>query len=235
MAESGIREIQVSRKQLVFLFMASVVFVVVIFLLGVSVGRGSRSPISPALPADLAVTTTEGPMPAPPNTPADPAALTYNGLKGTDGTVKPATTSTPGTPAGAATADPKSPPPAGPPAAKTPDPVPTSAPPKPVAAPAPTSAPKSAPPPATSATKAATSTTAATPAGWFVQVESFRSKDLADALVSKLKAKGYDVYIVDTPKPLLRVRIGPYPQKSGADGAVAQLKKDGFSSPIVGR
>src|SRR5579864_8194823 len=101
MAESGIREIQVSRKQLVFLFMASVVFVVVIFLLGVSVGRGSRSPLNSTLPADVA-TMTEGAMPAPPNTPANPADLTYNGLKSADGTAKPATTATPGPPATAA-------------------------------------------------------------------------------------------------------------------------------------
>ena len=40
MADSGIREIQLSGKQLVFLFMASVVLIVSVFLLGVSVGRG---------------------------------------------------------------------------------------------------------------------------------------------------------------------------------------------------
>ena len=174
-------------------------------------------------------------MPAPANTPTDPAALTYSGLRG-DGSARPAATATPGTPAGAATADPKTPPPSTPASTKTSDPASVAAPPKPAAvAPAVTSAPKSTTPSTTSATKPATPPTATTPAGWFVQVESFRSKDLADALVAKLKAKGYDVYIVDLPKPLLRVRVGPYPQKSGADSAVVELKKDGFSSPIVGR
>ena len=42
MTDQGFREIQLSGKQLVFLFMASVVLAVVVFLLGVSVGRGVR-------------------------------------------------------------------------------------------------------------------------------------------------------------------------------------------------
>ena len=66
-----------------------------------------------------------------------------------------------------------------------------------------------------------------------MQVDSFRSKDLANALVAKLKGKGYDAFIVDVPKPLLHVRVGPYPDRSATDGVVAQLKKDGFSSLFV--
>ena len=42
MAEPGVHEIQLSAKQLVFMFMAAVVVAVGIFLLGVSVGRGAR-------------------------------------------------------------------------------------------------------------------------------------------------------------------------------------------------
>ena len=41
MAEQQFREIQLSGKQLVFLFMTTVVLAVAIFLLGVSVGRGT--------------------------------------------------------------------------------------------------------------------------------------------------------------------------------------------------
>jgi cell division septation protein DedD len=234
MAESGIREIQVSRKQLVFLFMASVVFVVVVFLLGVSVGRGSHSPLAPAVPADL-VATTEGPMAAPPNTPTDPAALSYNQLKNPDGSAKPAATATPGTPAGTATATPNPPPaPVTPASAHPVDPPAASAPPKPApsTAPAVSPAPKSTPPPTVSTSKP---TPTPTPAGWYVQVGSFKSSDLADALVTKLKGQGYEAYLVDVPKSLLRVRVGPYAQKSDADNAMLKLKKDGFSSPIVGR
>ena len=43
MADDGLREIQLNGKQLVFLFMASTVVAVVIFLCGVMVGRGVRT------------------------------------------------------------------------------------------------------------------------------------------------------------------------------------------------
>src|SRR5258705_11286949 len=43
MADEGQREIQLNGKQLVFLFMASTVVAVVIFLCGVMVGRGVRA------------------------------------------------------------------------------------------------------------------------------------------------------------------------------------------------
>ena len=42
MADEGLHEIQLNGKQLVFLFMASTVVAVVIFLCGVMVGRGVR-------------------------------------------------------------------------------------------------------------------------------------------------------------------------------------------------
>ena len=71
MADSNIREIQVSAKQLVFLFMASVVLAVAVFLLGVSVGRGVRDrtgvPASasdaPAASASAAAAATTIPPP----------------------------------------------------------------------------------------------------------------------------------------------------------------------------
>jgi DedD protein len=52
--QQGFREIQLSGKQLVFLFMASVVLAVGVFLLGVSVGRGVRQNVGPgaATPAE---------------------------------------------------------------------------------------------------------------------------------------------------------------------------------------
>ena len=50
MTEPAFREIQLSTKQLVFLFMSAVVVLVVVFLLGVSVGRGVGA--DPALQAD---------------------------------------------------------------------------------------------------------------------------------------------------------------------------------------
>lgn len=236
MAESGVREIQLSRKQLVFLFMASVVAVVVVFLLGVSVGRGARSAAPPAAPADVRE-TTEAPVPAPPGTQAGPENLTYTELAKRG--EAPKSGGAPPPPA-------QEPPPA---AASTTSAAQSAAlPPPPAPAPAKTSsaATVKAPPPAPAATKAAppatktapppsTKTTAPPAGSYFVQVESFRSKDLADNLVTKLRAKGYDVYVVDSPKPLLRVRVGPYKEKTGADEALGKLKKDGFTSAFVSR
>jgi cell division septation protein DedD len=226
MAESGVREIQLSGKQLVFLFMASVVLVVVVFLLGVSVGRGARVTTGAAVATDP-VATTEAPIVAPPGTPASAADLTYHDrLPGSTGPAKRADAGA--GPASAATPPATTSPPAHP--AETPkanDPPPVSPP-----AEGQTPAPAAAAPPKT--LPAATSRATVAAAGpWFVQVESFRSKDLATALVAKLKGKGYDAFIVDVPKPLLRVRVGPYPQRSAADGVVAQLKKDGFSSLVT--
>jgi cell division septation protein DedD len=225
MAESGVREIQLSGKQLVFLFMASVVLVVVVFLLGVSVGRGARVTAGAVAPTDAAA-TTEAPIVAPPGTPASAADLTYHDrLPGSAGPAKradagaaPASAATPpatGVPATPAETSRASDPPPGTSSAPVQTPVPD------VAATTKTPTPATLKPPA------------APPGSWFVQVDSFRSKDLATALVAKLKGKGYDAFIVDVPKPLLHVRVGPYPERSAADSVVAQLKKDGFSSLVT--
>jgi DedD protein len=226
MAESGVREIQLSGKQLVFLFMASVVLVVVVFLLGVSVGRGARASVVTAAPPD-AVAMTERPIDAPPGTTTSAGNLTYpKRLPGGSGPAEggdPSAGSTSAANPPVTTADtPRMNVPA--PPATTPKTAPASV--------------QTPVPEATVALKTPAPATAAKPpvappGSWFVQVESYRSKDLADALVAKLKTKGYDAFIVDVPKPLLHVRVGPYPQRSLADGVAVQLKKDGFSSLVT--
>lgn len=225
MAESGVREIQLSGKQLVFLFMASVVLVVVVFLLGVSVGRGARASAGTAAPPEV-VATTEQPIPAPPGTTASVANLTYPRLSSSSGPAKV------GDPSAGSVSS------ANPPATTADTPLMNvSAPPASLSktAPAPGQTPK---PETASALKTPAPATAskppvAAPGSWFVQVESYRSKELADALIAKLKTKGYDAFIVDVPRPLLHVRVGPYPQRSVADGVAVQLKKDGFSSLVT--
>ena len=227
MAESGVREIQLSGKQLVFLFMASVVLVVVVFLLGVSVGRGARAAVGPAGPTEMAA-TTEAPIVAPPGTPASAADLSYHDRLAGSGSAVPAKPADAGAPATAA-----APPVTSTRVPATPaetrrasDPPPPSTPPTAGETPAPAATTKTPPP--------STASRAAAPAGsWFVQVGSFKSRDLANALVAKLKGKGYDAFIVDVPKPLLHVQVGPYPERSAADSVQAQLKKDGFSSLVT--
>src|SRR5688572_11735974 len=69
MADEGFREIQLDGKQLVFLFMAATVVSVVVFLLGVMVGRNVRLP-APAIAAastDPSVDPTADPTVAAPS------------------------------------------------------------------------------------------------------------------------------------------------------------------------
>jgi hypothetical protein len=82
-ADDGFHEIQLSGKQLVFLFMATTVVSVVIFLCGVLVGRGVRGD---TVRADATPPATSGAAPTPtkaedpPSPPVDSAAsrpLTY--------------------------------------------------------------------------------------------------------------------------------------------------------------
>src|SRR5688572_33160027 len=63
MADEGFREIQLDGKQLVFLFMAATVVSVVVFLLGVMVGRNVRLPAAEiaAASADPSVDPTVDP------------------------------------------------------------------------------------------------------------------------------------------------------------------------------
>jgi cell division septation protein DedD len=76
--DDGFHEIQLSGKQLVFLFMATTVVSVVIFLCGVLVGRGVRTDrvVDAAEPIASAATpaSTLSPAPAPPSTAAGPPA-----------------------------------------------------------------------------------------------------------------------------------------------------------------
>ena len=70
MSDQGVHEVQLSGKQLVFLFMSAVVLAVVVFLLGVNVGQGVRSAVGET------ETTAEAAGSQVPETlvPADPAA-----------------------------------------------------------------------------------------------------------------------------------------------------------------
>src|SRR5205823_10895989 len=67
--DEGFREIQLNGKQLVFLFMAATVVSVVIFLMGVLVGRGVQ-PDRPAQGETTAAAVVPDPAPGPPPQPA---------------------------------------------------------------------------------------------------------------------------------------------------------------------
>src|SRR5687767_15335615 len=82
MSDQGFREIQLGGKQLVFLFMASVVVAVAVFLLGVSVGRGVRQSAGspgPVVDAEQAAADAT-PTVMPPPTSLSPADQRYSSL-----------------------------------------------------------------------------------------------------------------------------------------------------------
>jgi trimeric autotransporter adhesin len=91
-----------------------------------------------------------------------------------------------------------------------------------------TTAPKAA---AASAKPSAASDDARSRSGsWAVQVAAFGTKQPATLLVTKLRGRGYDVYVDGASAPY-RVRIGHYPTYAAAASALVKLKAkqiDGF-------
>jgi cell division septation protein DedD len=244
--DDAFREIQLNGKQLFFLFMAVTVVSVVIFLLGVLVGRQVRaerirmaenealttSPSADAPPTGVVVPPTAAEASStdltrvPPPPPAAEDEIREE--------VKP--TPTPAAPpaapaAAAATAT------IGRPAASTSGSAESKAP----AAPKP-----AAPPPAAAATNAASN--AAAPAskpaaapvaasagssapagGWAVQVAALNTRADAASVAKGYATKGYDAYVVDpqTGTSIYRVRIGSFKSKPEADALAEKLRKQG--------
>ena len=203
MTEQGVREIQLSGKQLVFLFMAAVVFAVVVFLLGVSVGRGVREAtgVSASAPGDTTVTPAPQGPPLPPTKPA-PGDLTYHDTLSKSGESGKSNVPPPATPPGAKPEVPK-PEPAKPESEK-------SEPPKSEISKPETQKP---PPPAAAGS-------------WYVQVGSFKDKALADKLVRELVADGLpaSLQVVSGALPN-KVRVGPYADKRQADDVAKRLAR----------
>lgn len=231
MSDPTYREIHLSGKQLVFLFMASVVLAVSVFLLGVSVGRGVRGATSPASATTSEATSpgdTEAPVVMPPPTETSAADSGYHDqLQG----------QTPAQPIAERPAEP--PPPVVKPAtpAVPPSPATTTAakglPTPPVAAAAPP-----AKPGASGTAKASTSPAApAAKPGWFVQVGVFSSRENATRLVGQLKAKGYTAFSEPsgTRGSMLRVRVGPFADSAEAQRSAVRLRQEEGFKPSVTR
>jgi cell division septation protein DedD len=223
MADEGLHEIQLNGKQLVFLFMASTVVAVVIFLCGVMVGRGvhAQRPAE-AIEASVdaatdptAVTPRPVPAPSPATIPnnapvASNETLTYpNRLEGqepVEETIRP----------GSGIRDPGS--------------VGTTAKPPPAA---PKAAPKTAAP-----AKARAESTPAEPAGngFVVQVAAVNSRTEAEAIAKRLAGKGYPSFVTTPPNgipKMFRVRIGKYPTRREAETIAARLEKEDQFKPWI--
>src|SRR5262245_55081704 len=231
-ADEGLHEIQLNGKQLVFLFMASTVVAVVIFLCGVMVGRGVRAQ-RPALEAAVEAASDPTSVVAPTTEPAPAAAVTSNApvaaqetltypnrLEGQEPvveTLKPASVSRdavsvkrePPKPAAVA---PKAPPPVAPRAA-------------------PIDAPKAV---------AASVAGAGEPAGngFVVQVAAVNDRREADTIATRLAGKGYPSFVTTPPKGgarMFRVRIGKYSTRREAEAIAARLQKEDQFKPWITR
>ncbi len=218
-ADDAFHEIQLSGKQLVFLFMATTIVAVVIFLCGVQVGRGVRiqrtsdagdqiaavtpQPVTRAAETPAAAPTTE-PPPAEPPAPAKetPEDLSYAKRLQSDATptekVKPHE----------AAAVKSEPPPA-----------------------------HVAPPKETAArTASAAAPTAGRPGVWVVQVHALKDQTAAAALAQRLSSKGYPAFVLG-PSPgapaIYRVQVGRFNDRKEAEQVARRLEKEEQFKPWI--
>ena len=217
-ADEGLHEIQLNGKQLVFLFMASTVVAVVIFLCGVMVGRGVRAQ-RPALEAaaEAAADPTSGATPAVPLAPA--AAVTSNAPVAAQETL-----TYPSRLEGQEPVEEKLRPGAG---NRDPGSV--------------KSTPAVASKPKPTATKRESSTpVAGEPAGsgFVVQVAAVNDRREAETIATRLAGKGYPSFVTTPPRGaarMFRVRIGKYPTRGEAEVVAARLQKEDQFKPWITR
>jgi len=217
--DDGFHEIHLSGKQLVFLFMATMVVSVVIFLIGVFVGRNVRaqqaadplndptaalaSASSAPAPVAAPATADAGPQAAePPSPPAESDELSYKKrLEGDAGAekLKPAATPPPAAPARPAPA-----------------------------APAPSAAPASASAAPVGTPQAGT---------WVIQVHALRDRTTAAGIVRRLASKGYPAFLVAAGPPTgtYKVQVGRYKDRDEATRVIDRLKKEEQFNPWITR
>ena len=224
-AEDGFHEIQLSGKQLVFLFMATTVVSVVIFLCGVLVGRGVRAERGGDDATVVAAPATQTPTPAP-AAEAPPAAvdvpppptegeLTYHkrlqeATTPAEKLKKPAEQ------------------PSSPPAAAVES--------KP-AAPQPSAAKESAAPPPSTPGRSDVPTSGRA-GSWVIQVHALQNRDAASTFVRRLTSKGYPAFLLN-PAPgstqIYRVQIGGYRDRGEAEQVARRLEKEEQFKPAIKR
>jgi cell division septation protein DedD len=237
--DDGFHEIQLSGKQLVFLFMATTVVSVVIFLCGVLVGRGVRgealaaggnkSPMSTAGPTPTATDAGPSVGATPPpsvsedaKSPENDKELTYTDRLTSD---KPAAenvkTSKPKETTEALVTPPTPPAPAAPvnPAPKTPAPKGTTSTPEPAS----DAAPK-APEPSRNGV-------------WAVQVVALTDRAAAQAVVDRLSGKGYPAFLVPPQASAAvknyKVQIGRFEDRGKALEVANKLKAEEQFEPWI--
>jgi hypothetical protein len=215
-AEDGFHEIQLSGKQLVFLFMTATIVSVFIFLCGVLVGRGARDAgaIDPAQTSTVAsntpaVTTDAGPPAAEPPAPAESADdLSYHRRLQGEGAPAESLKKPADEPAPAAVPAPAPEPPAKQPAATVPQRTPA----------------------------AADVPTSGRPGSHVIQLFASRDQAVAAKLVKQLNSKGYPAFLVapesrSVPQTY-KVQVGRYSERE-AEQVARQLAKEGDFKPWI--
>lgn len=223
-SDDAFHEIQLSGKQLVFLFMATTVVSVVIFLCGVLVGRNVRAenlvadPVMAAAadPAPASEPLSPDPAATEPPAPAPEGDLTYP---------KRLESTRPGPEKLTARKD-EAPKPVEPPAPredgrKAEEPTPAAAAPRPAEPPVPSPAAQGA-----------------RPGRWIVQVVSLKDRAAANQIVQRLKNKGYPAFLAVTsgaPTQLYKVQVGRYRERSEAQQIQSRLKREEQFDPLIVR
>ena len=225
--------IPVSSKQLIVYFVFLVIALSAAFLAGVMVGRNVDSSPEPTVRDIADERLPEEPAPSP-----TPDALTYGAtLQGdkveglapaataSPAALPPATAVKPAAPpvsrtaAPAATPTPKAaekPAPSRPPAKATPKPTPA-----PTATPRATPAPRAARPAATPLNRLT------------IQVGAFKERSAAEAIVKRLKGKGYSAYLVPVSEGLFNVRVGSFTDREDAERILAKLETQEKFKPFI--
>lgn len=209
--DEAFREIQLSGKQLVFVFMAGVVILVVTFLFGVQVGRGVLVQRGTPESTEASAASVEEPAPPPASaSPASGAPITAGEkLSYAERLAAPE-------PAAESLKKPEAP-------AEVPTPRPE--------APA-------SPAPVAAKTASAAASTEPAGTGFAIQVAALKERSEADAIVKRLAGKGYSAYVV-APRPgdpaMYRVRVGKFKDRREADTVAARLQKEEQFKPWVVR
>ncbi len=222
--------IPVSSKQLIVYFVFLVIALSAAFLAGVMVGRNVDSSPEPTVRDIQDDRLPEEPASSPP-----PDELTYGsalqsdkieGLSSASGSEVPSApgaSSKAGVPAPPSRATPKS--------MVASIPRPTREPPRPAATVQPPLEPKATPKPAPSARP---SNAAPTPVSRLtIQVGAFRERAAADAIVKRLKAKGYSAYMVPVSEGLFNVRVGSFTNREDAERILKQLEIQEKFKPFI--
>jgi cell division septation protein DedD len=231
--------IPVSSKQLIVYFVFLVIALSAAFLAGVMVGRNVDSSPEPTV-RDIQDGVAEEPSPSPT---AD--ALTYGSALQGDKIERLSPSPSAKTTSSPASAQAK-----GSPTVRTSPTVAPSRPsPSPVRSPTPAAAKSSPSPPPSPTRPRAQATPVASPTAsaaqpkaspkatplsrLTIQVGAFKERAAAEAIVKRLKAKGYSAYLVPLTEGLFNVRVGSFTDREDAERILAKLETQEKFKPFI--